>query len=145
MKVTTQEEYGLRILLRIAEAKDGLNIAEISEKEGLTHHNTAKLCRVLRIKGYLISTKGHTGGYVLSKKPEDIHLGELLKALGGPLYQDGFCNKFAGDKTICTRSMDCSIRCLWAILQKGIDNALAGITLRDLIGKEKEVEALLCK
>lgn len=144
MKVTAQEEYGLRIMLRIA-GSGGMTIGEISELEGMAHHNVAKICRTLRIKGYLISTKGHTGGYVLAHPPEEIHLSELLRSLGGSLYQEGFCEKFSGEQAICTRSLDCSIRSLWVILQKGIDETLSRITLHDLMGTEKAAEKALCK
>ena len=60
MKITAQEEYGLRILLRIARASnsDGLTIPEISEAEGLSTHNVAKLCRILRLAGFIRSSRG---------------------------------------------------------------------------------------
>jgi Rrf2 family iron-sulfur cluster assembly transcriptional regulator len=58
MKITAQEEYGLRILIRIASCKDanGISIPQISEAEGLTSHYVAKLARVLRMAGFINST-----------------------------------------------------------------------------------------
>ena len=45
MKFSTQEEYGLRLLLRIAksDSPNGLTIPELSEVEGLSAANTAKI------------------------------------------------------------------------------------------------------
>jgi DNA-binding IscR family transcriptional regulator len=59
MKFTAQEEYGLRILLRIAQSHspNGLTIPEISQLEGLSQANTAKILRVLRL-GDLLTVHG---------------------------------------------------------------------------------------
>jgi len=76
MKFSTQEEYGLRILLRIARDANGkgLTIPEISTAEGMTIHNTAKLLRILRIGGFLTSFRGQIGGYTLTKPANEIYL-----------------------------------------------------------------------
>ena len=94
MKFSAQEEYGLRCLLRIArfyEMEKSLTIPEISRGEGITEHTTAKILRVLRLGGFLESERGHLGGYTLSRSPENIYVGNVLKVLGGKLYDDEFC------------------------------------------------------
>ena len=60
MKITAQEEYGLRILIRIAGCKDetGMSIPQLSEAEGLSIHYIAKLSRILRMEGFINSTPG---------------------------------------------------------------------------------------
>lgn len=138
MKISAQEELGLRILLRIAQNAGGMTIAEIADLEGISHHNTAKLCRLLRIHGYIESMKGHTGGYSLAKAAEEINLSDLLKKLGGSLYDGTFCNRFSGTHEICTHHIDCTIRSVWKVLQHSIDEVLRNITLDTLLGTEKE-------
>ena len=84
MKITAQEEYGLRILIRIANSKDaGITIPQLSEDEGITSHYVAKLTRVLRMKGFINSTPGNKGGYVLAKPAKEIAIKSVLDALGG--------------------------------------------------------------
>lgn len=145
MKISAQEEYGLRILITVAKRQHPMTIAEISNVEGLTHHNAAKLCRILRMNGYLKSEKGHTGGYDLAKPAAEIALGPLMKMLGGALYDGSFCERFSGENQICTNSVDCTIRCLWAILQKGIDSTLGKLTLQDLLGTENQMNETLAQ
>lgn len=139
MKISAQEEYGLRILLRLAKNKE-LSISEISSIEGLSHHNAAKLCRILRMNGYISSTKGHKGGYTLSMSPTEINLKPLLHSLGGSLYQEGYCERFAHEGFICTNSNDCAIRSVWKMVQLGVDKVLNKLTLDDLLGTEAAVE-----
>ena len=145
MKFSSQEEYGLRCLLRIARegSGKGLTIPEISTAEGMTTHNTAKLLRILRIGGFLDSSRGQVGGYNLSRPADEIFLSDVLKVLGGRLFDQEFCNTHSGGgQEICTNSIDCSIRSLWQMLQNAVDGVLRGMTLKDLISGE---EVLLYK
>jgi len=143
MKFSTQEEYGLRCLIRIAktESPNGLTIPEISELEGLSTANAAKLLRVLRLGGFIESTRGQTGGYKLSKSSSEIILNDVLESLGGKLFEEeGFCNLHSGTKAICTNSIDCSIRSLWRMIQSLLDGVLGKMSLEDLLGKEDEAK-----
>jgi len=144
MKFSAQEEYGLRLLLRIAksDSPNGLTIPELSEVEGLSAANVAKILRVLRMAGFIESARGQTGGYKLNKPANKIYVGEVLTTLGGKLYESGFCDLHAGVESICTNTIDCSIRSLWKTIQYMLDGVLNKFTLQDLLGKEGEVEAL---
>jgi Rrf2 family transcriptional regulator, iron-sulfur cluster assembly transcription factor len=144
MKFSAQEEYGLRLLLRIAksDSPNGLTIPELSEVEGLSAANVAKILRVLRMAGFIESARGQTGGYKLNKPANKIFVGEVLTTLGGKLYESGFCDLHAGVESICTNTIDCSIRSLWKTIQYMLDGVLNKFTLQDLLGKEGEVEAL---
>ena len=145
MKITAQEEYGLRVLVRIASCKDaaGLTIPQLSEMEGRTPHYVAKLTRVLRMAGFINSTRGHKGGYVLSKPSEEIVIGRVLEALGGILFDKKFCGTHSGSVTLCTNSVDCSVRSLWQIIQASVDSVLDKITLHHLVSRERESNMLL--
>lgn len=140
MKITAQDEYGLRILVRIAKCQDqtGLSIPQLSEMEGLSQPNVSKLTRILRMEGLINSTKGHVGGYVLSKPAADITVNDALKALGGRLFDEDFCANHVGVLKLCTNSIDCSIRSLWSMVQSSIDKLLDNVTLADLSNSEKE-------
>ena len=140
MKITAQEEYGLRILIRIASCKDreGMSIRQLSEAEGLSSHYVAKLARILRMEGFVNSTPGNKGGYVLSLPAYEIKINKVLKGLGGQLFDQQFCGTHSGAMKICTHSVDCSSRSLWQMVQYIVDNFLDKVTLYDLVNPEKE-------
>ena len=144
MKFSTQEEYGLRLLLRIAksDSPNGLTIPEISEVEGLSSANTAKILRALRLAGFIESARGQTGGYKLNKPADKILISDVLTALGGKLYESNFCDLHSGMENICTNSIDCSIRSVWKTVQNVLDGVLSKFTLQDLLGNEEDVQAL---
>lgn len=140
MKITAQEEYGLRILLQVARCRDekGVSIPQLSEAEGLSPAYVAKLARLLRIAGYINSTPGNKGGYVLAQPASEINMNQLLKTLGGSLFDKSFCGDYSGSLKLCTNSVDCSVRSLWKMIQFSVDQLLDKVTLDDLIGAEEK-------
>jgi Rrf2 family protein len=142
MKFSAQEEYGIRCLIRIGKFYDSgeaPTIPQISKEEELSRHNVAKLLRVMRMGGILESERGHSGGYTLSKPPEEIKMGEVLAVLGGRLFDDEFCMNHSGVASICTNSVDCSVRSLWKVIQEAVDGVVNKLTLRDLLGRENDL------
>ncbi len=143
MKFSTQEEYGLRCLLRVARestgSDKGLTIPEISKAEGITTHNTAKILRALRLGGFLASSRGQIGGYTLSRPAENILVKDVLDSLGGKLFDAEFCSDHSGTDNICTHSVDCSIRSLWQLLQSAVDGVLKNMTIKDLMASEDSI------
>ncbi len=140
MKLSAQEEYGLRCLLQIGREGVGgsLTIAEISRAEGISDHYVAKLLRILRRGGLVKSARGQAGGYTLSRPPDQIVVGEALAVLGGRFFETDFCDLHAGIEQMCTHSIDCSIRSLWRAVQRVVDQVLSKTTLKDLLGDEQQ-------
>ena len=140
MKITAQEEIGLRILIRIAGCKDadGMSIPQLSEAEGISDHYVAKITRILRMEGFINSRPGNKGGYVLARPAHEININQVLKALGGALFDSEFCGVHAGSLNLCTNSVDCSARSLWKMVQFRVDQLLDKVYLSDLVSTEKQ-------
>ena len=120
MKLSAQEEYGLRSLLQVARRPHGqsVTIPEIADAEG----------------GIVDSERGQHGGYTLTREPSSIGVSEVLSALGGPLYDPSFCEHFTGAEETCQHTAtDCSIRGLWMRVQDAVDDVLDRTTLQDLL------------
>jgi Rrf2 family protein len=141
MKLSSQEEYGLRCLLRVGRegTAGSISISELSRSEGVSEPNVAKMMRVLREGGFVKSTRGQSGGYALSRPAEEINVGHVLATLGGRLYEPSFCDSHSGMERLCTHMPDCSIRSVWRMLQRAVDQVLGGITLKDLLVSEREM------
>lgn len=140
MKLSSNEEYGLRCLLRLAYAGRGLTIPELSQSESVSPAYTAKLLRVLRRGGFVTAARGKEGGYTLARPPADIVIGDIMSALGGKLFESDFCDSHSGSAAICTRSVDCSVRSLWRAVQVAVDQVLSKATLQDLLQNEAEMD-----
>jgi Rrf2 family protein len=138
MKISAQEEYGVRCLLQIGRRDAGasLTIPEISRAEGISNHYVAKLLRVLRRGGLVKSVRGQSGGYMLSRPLNQIAVSEVLAVLGGRLYDPEFCDSHGGAESVCTHTTDCSVRSLWRSVQQAVDQVLGNTTLDELLPKD---------
>jgi Rrf2 family protein len=145
MKITAQEEYGLRCLLRLARAGEGqaLTLPEIAGAEKLSVAYVAKLLSVLRQGGFVESLRGRSGGYYLARGPAEIRLGAVLRALGEPLFEDPvYCQQHASPEEkggSCVHHDGCTLRVLWQTLEQWMRGILDRITLADLLESEGQI------
>ncbi len=142
MKITAQEEYGLRCLLRLARAGGPLTIPEVATAEHLSAPYVAKLLSVLRQAGFIESVRGRSGGYHVSRDPAEIRLGAVMRALGEPLFEDPvYCERHASPEThgTCVHHGGCSLRALWQTLENWMRSTLDRVTLADLLQSEGQL------
>lgn len=149
MKITAQEEYGLRCLLQVARTAvdlPSLTIPEIAAAEGLSPPYVAKLLRILRQGGLIESVRGRAGGYRLAGSPAQITVGEVLRVLGEPLFEEpDYCRQHAGTegRGTCVHAGACTLRALWATLEEWMRRTLDRVTLLDLLQGEGRLSAVL--
>ena len=134
MKITAQEEYGLRCLLQLARHRgpDPLTGPQIAEAEGLSLPYVGKLLTTLRQAELVESLRGRSGGFALSRPAGDITVSDALRALGGQLFEPEFCDTHHGASDVCVHMESCSIRSLWGVLGDLIDRVLAKTSIADL-------------
>ena len=143
MKLSSQEEYGLRCLVQLGRHAGGpvLTIPELSRLEGISVPHVAKIMRALRKAGFVRSTRGQSGGYTLARPASEIPVGDALAALGGRLYDGTFCQRHGGAQPLCTHLSDCSIRPVWKQVQDLVDEVLSRLSLQHLLCTEQEMFA----
>jgi Rrf2 family protein len=139
LKLTAQEEYGLRCLLQVARrascpTADPLSIRDVAAAEGLSIDYAAKLLRVLRQSGLLESERGAAGGYRLAAPAQTISLAAVMRALDSPLFSAEFCGTHTGQQATCVHHAGgCSMRALWRAIDAAVGDVLSRMTLADLL------------
>ncbi len=144
MKVSAQEEYGLRCLLQLARLGEGesLSLAQIAEREGISAANAGKLLWILNKAGLVASTRGTKGGYRLARPASEVRLSEVIKVLDDDQLE-GHCRSFPGVLDSCVHTSDCGIRPVLLNVHEAVAQALSNITLAQLVGSEQNVDATL--
>ena len=140
MKLSTKCRYGLRAAVEIARVygKGPAKRKEIAKNQGLSGSYLENILLVLRNNKIIDTSRGVNGGYVLTRPPESITIYEIVTTLEGPLSIVD-CVEEPKD---CEKSTDCLTRDVWCEVAKAVRDVLQGITLQDLLDREKKRGAL---
>ena len=135
LRVSTRGEYGVRLMVDLAHHYGGKarSLTEISQAEGLDAkvQYLEQLVKCLREQNLVESTRGAHGGYRLSRAPEQIRMGDIVRALEGPIAPM-ICANEADVAIECDRLDGCSTKYLWMRVRDAITTALDSMTLADL-------------
>lgn len=136
MKISTKGRYGLRAMIDIAiySRESKVSISSIAERENISSNYLEIIIAVLKKKGYVNSTRGAKGGYLLAKEPKDISVGDLLRALEGDLNPIN-CAQFYTDQT-CDTFDTCATKFVWKKIEESITNVVNNISLQDIVDEE---------
>lgn len=134
MLVSTKGRYGLRMMIDIArhQGASRVSLREIGERQGISAKYLEQLARLLCTAGLLHGARGQGGGYVLSKAPEDILIGDILRATEGSVAPVA-C--LARTQVECPRAETCETRDFWEGLDAVITGYVDGVTLAELAAK----------
>lgn len=134
MKISTKGRYALEAVLDLAlHASDGHeSLKNISDRTEISENYLEQIFSVLRKKGIVDSVRGAQGGYKLSKVPEEITAGDVIRALEGPLAPVA-CLMEDENKEMCERYETCVTRTLWARLKQEMNAAVDESTISDLM------------
>ena len=132
MMISTKGRYALRVMLDLSNQPAGeyISLKSISERQGVSMKYLEAIVATLNKAGLLDSMRGKSGGYRLSKAPEEYDLYTILSLTDGSLapvscIEDG-CDE-------CERGEACPTRPLWDELYNVIRNFLENKTLSDLL------------
>ncbi|KUO72735.1 MAG: hypothetical protein APF77_01855 [Clostridia bacterium BRH_c25] len=132
MILSTKGRYGLKIMYELAlnYGAGTMSLKEVAQKQQLSETYLEQLIAYLRKAGLVTSVRGAQGGYELSRKPEEITVGEIIRLLEGPLAPS---ECVIDDEPECTRADYCVTRLIWEKIMESINNVIDSITLNDMI------------
>ena len=133
MKVSTRSRYGLRAMLELAlkYGQGPVMMQSIARNQGISRKYLDTIFTALKNAGLVHSRRGVGGGHVLAKPPEQIRLGDVLRAVEGPVS----LVDCIGAPALCARAHRCVTRDIWSEVGRAIEQVLDGVTLADLVQK----------
>ena len=109
------------------------SLAEIALDEDLPRAYLEQLVISLREAGLVTSTRGAHGGYELARDPGHIAMGDVLRALEGPIAPMICASEDPEHEAVCDRTARCTVNILWIRVRDAIAGALDSLTLADLL------------
>lgn len=136
MKLSSRTEYAVRAMAELAEMHGGgpISLREIAARQDIPEKYLEQLFRQLRKAELISGLRGAQGGYSLAREPCEITVGDIMRAVDGPI---AVCSCAAEDKgdADCERKSHCAAHPVWAKLQDGIVSILDSTTLYDMLAK----------
>ncbi len=137
MKISTKGRYGLRAMLDIAvnSAGDHVALNSIADRQEVSESYLEHVFSMLKKAGLVKSIKGAQGGYMLTDKPSNISVGQVLRALEGDLSVVDETEDVGNKK-----SMEyCISNTVWKKINAGIKQVVDSITLEQLADEYKKM------
>ena len=139
MRLSKKTEYALRALFAIARAGNGLaggswRIEQVSRQENIPVKFLEQILLHLRNAGLLTSKRGVGGGYRLARPASEITVGEVMRALDGPLTPLPCASPDARrERCTCPDERTCPVRILMTEVQARLESLFEGRTLADIL------------
>jgi Rrf2 family protein len=128
-------EYGVRLMVELARhhGSGPVSLAEVAEHDSLPRPYLEQLVVSLRDAGLVASTRGARGGYELTRSPEEIRMGVVVRALEGPLAPMICASEDNVHAGMCDRAGFCTVNVLWVRVREAVAATLDSMTLADLV------------
>jgi Rrf2 family cysteine metabolism transcriptional repressor len=130
MKISTKGRYALRLMLDLSEHKDeGLSrIKAISARLDVSEKYLEQIINPLTKAGFVKSTRGAQGGYVIAVDPKTTFVGSILRVMEGSLAPVRCV-----DSQECPKAEECKTARLWKRIGHAVDEVVDSVTLQDLL------------
>lgn len=147
MLFSTKAEYGVRLMIELGRQPNTgpVSLNAIAEAERLPLSYLEHLVAKLRQAGLVTSTRGAHGGYSLAYPAEEITMLEVVEALEGQIAPMECFHETPEGKVLCSHEEEdsdrsCATKLLWTRVQSGVNKALSGSTLAELVDFSRPVE-----
>lgn len=108
-----------------------VSLSTIAQTENIPHDYLEQLMIPLRYFGLVEAKRGARGGYLLSRKPEKITIGEIIQALEGEMAPVACVSKTG--KMVCPTEKICQSKKVWEKIQTNVLAALNSVNLKEVL------------
>ena len=139
MNISTKGRYGLRAILDLAvhATEHPVSLSSIAGRQQLSEGYLEQLMSPMKKAGLVGSSRGAQGGYFLARDAHDIRVGEVFRALEGPLALASCISEER--EASCSRVDVCGSAFIWREVQDAISQVLDKYSIGDLLDKEVSV------
>lgn len=132
MILSTKGRYGLKAMFVLAlnHGSGPIALSTVAQRQNLSINYLEQLFLPLRKAGLITSVRGAHGGYMLSRLPKDITVGQILKTLEGPILAS---ECVADDEADCGNANYCVTRLIWEKITMAVDDVIESVTLEDMV------------
>ncbi len=138
MLISQKCQYALRAIFELAKRSDQgpVKIAQIAEVQAIPVRFLEVILSQLKQGRFVASRRGSRGGYILTRSPAELTVGEVMQFMQGPV---GPVDCVAvGSKDKCRLYGSCAFLPMWESVQRAISDVYDNITFQYLVEQEKQ-------
>jgi Rrf2 family protein len=134
VRISAKGEYAIKAMLDLALQRDRglIPIQEIAARQAIPQRYLEQVLLSLKRAGLLTSKRGATGGYHLTREPDDITVGAVLRAVEGARHA------FVPEAATRSHGVDSDLGDLWAEISDAVSKVVDGVTFGDLVTRARE-------
>ncbi|MGE5580013.1 MAG: RrF2 family transcriptional regulator [Bacillota bacterium] len=133
-RLSTKGHYAVLLMYELARSGEALSsLNDIASVQNISQGYLEQIIRPLRAAELVTGRKGFGGGYVLAKPASEITVGEVIRAVEGPVVPVKCVGE---DPNLDSCPQDCRAKSVWQQVGQAIDDVLDSITLEDLVTKD---------
>ncbi len=131
MKIATKTRYALRVMIDVAahDEEGCVPLKDVAERQGISKKYLEQVVSPLVSQSLLKVTRGHKGGYQLTRKPKEITCAQIVSATENGLE---LLDCLSGE-VVCEREGICASKNIWGGLERTMTEYLESITLQDIL------------
>lgn len=135
MKASARERTSLRAMEDFARrhGQGPTALREVAEAQGLPLPYLGRIAVSLRRAGLLESVRGAHGGYMLSRPPSEISVGDVFRAVEGSIVPLECTD---GEEATCANVADCAARSVWQTVTRRLEETLDNTSLADVLQQD---------
>jgi Rrf2 family protein len=151
MRMSTRGRFGLRALLQLAESgnRAPVSVSALANEMAVSPDYLMQLFVKLRRAGLVRSVRGPRGGFKLTRAPSKISVGDIVRAVEGPIgvapcvAPESCYGGRARRRTevLCPKRDKCAAKLVWEKMSAEIENFLNHTDLRQVLNESQRLNA----
>jgi len=145
MKISARDEYACSAVLELAlnyDTEAPVRVQDIAQRQNIPMKFLFQIMQILKRVDIVRSRRGTEGGYVLTRSPNQITVGDVIRAMSGPFVQLS-CLESGNFLDECGKQSMCQFKPIWAEVDRAIGSILNGVTFEELVRRSRSTQRQL--
>ncbi len=145
MKISARDEYACSAVLELAlnyDSESPVRVQDIAQRQGIPIKFLFQIMQILKRVDIVRSKRGTEGGYVLSRAPGQISVGDVIRSMSGPFVQLS-CLESGGLSDDCAKQNTCHFKSIWSDVDRAIASVLNNVSFEELVRRERATQRQL--